>query len=109
MCAGLIDTVHLRFSILIREPRINDNPYSYISQADLIVNTSISEAAPNVINEALILHVPVICTNFGSAKEYVDNDKNGYIVPIEKIAEKVELLIKNISEYNRIKKRSYDV
>ncbi|TLU85995.1 MAG: glycosyltransferase [Chlorobium sp.] len=81
-----------------------DNPYPYISQADLLVNTSISEAAPHVINEALILHVPVVCTDFGSAKEFIDNGVNGLIVPIEEIVKKVEQLIKDKSEYNKLKK-----
>lgn len=63
-----------------------DNPYAYISRADLLVNTSVSEACPYVINEAKILHTPVVCTNFGSAAEFVDNGVNGFICPIEEMA-----------------------
>ena len=62
-----------------------ENPYSYIARADLLVNTSISEACPYVINEAKILHTPVVCTNFGSAAEFVNHGVNGFICPIEEM------------------------
>ena len=62
-----------------------ENPYAYMARADLLVNTSISEACPYVINEAKILHTPVVCTDFGSASEFV-NDEIGFVSPIEGIA-----------------------
>lgn len=71
------------------------NPYPYISNADLLVNTSISEACPYVINEAKILRTPVVCTDFGSAKEFIDYGKNGYYEPIEKIPTTIETLVKD--------------
>jgi glycosyltransferase involved in cell wall biosynthesis len=80
-----------------------DNPYPYISQSDLLVNTSISEAAPYVINEAKILHTPVVCADFGSASEFINDGINGFIVPLEQMSDKIELLIKNKQEYNKIK------
>lgn len=83
-----------------------NNPYPYLAQSDLVVSTSSSEACPNVINEAKILHIPVVCTNFGSATEFIENGVNGYIVPIEQMVDKIELLIKNKDEYNRIKENS---
>ena len=66
-----------------------ENPYAYISRADLLVNTSISEGCPYVINEAKILHTPVVCTNFGSAAEFVDDGVNGFICPIETMADTI--------------------
>ena len=71
------------------------NPYAYISRASLLVNTSFSEACPYVVNEAKILHVPVVCTNFGSAGEFVDNGKNGFICTIEDMPEVIARYIKN--------------
>lgn len=71
------------------------NPYAYISRADLMVNTSISEACPYVINEAKILHTPVICTNFGSASEFVDDGENGFISAIETMSETIVRYIKD--------------
>ena len=72
------------------------NPYPYISKADLLVNTSISEACPYVINEAKILQTPVVCTDFGSAKEFVDYGENGYYEPISELHVAVISIIKNI-------------
>ena len=80
-----------------------DNPYPFIKNSDLLVNMSISEACPYVINEAKVLHVPVVCTNFGSAVEFIDNDINGFISPITSIAETIEVLIKDQKLYNNLK------
>ncbi len=71
------------------------NPYPYIAKADLLVNTSVSEACPYVINEAKILGTPVICTDFGSAKEFIDYGVNGYYKPIGQISDIIIQLIKN--------------
>lgn len=71
------------------------NPYPYIANVDLLVNTSISEACPYVINEAKILGTPVVCTDFGSASEFIVNGENGYIVPIERMADCIAMLIKH--------------
>lgn len=79
------------------------NPYPYIANSQLLVNLSVSEACPYVINEAKILKIPVVCTDFGSATEFVTNDFNGYISPINQIHKKIELLIKNEKEYKKIK------
>lgn len=59
------------------------NPYPYIKQADMLVLTSISEACPNVLNEAKILGTPVVSTDFGSAVEFIENGETGFITPIE--------------------------
>lgn len=79
------------------------NPYPYIAKADLLVNTSISEACPYVVNEAKILGTPVVCTDFGSAKEFIDYGKNGYYEPIEKMAERIIWLINNPSDLFSLK------
>lgn len=95
--------------VLLGEQR---NPYPYIKNADLLVCTSISEACPNVINEAKILHTPVVATNFGSVVEYVQDKINGFIVPIESIAECIYSFIStyrnNIELKNRIQEFQYN-
>lgn len=79
------------------------NPYPYIAEADLLVNTSISEACPYVINEAKILGVPVICTDFGSAKEFIEYGTNGYYEPIGKVVDRMVYLINNPHEIKKLK------
>ena len=43
----------------------------------MVVSTSVSEACPNVINEAKILHTPIVATNFGSVYEFIEDGVNG--------------------------------
>lgn len=78
------------------------NPYPYIKDANLLVNTSISEACPYVVNEAKILQTPVVCTDFGSAKEFIDYGVNGYYEPIEKMANRIAWLVKNPDELAKL-------
>lgn len=88
------------------------NPYPYIAHANLLVNTSISEACPYVINEAKILKTPVVCTDFGSAKEFVTNGLNGYSIPIDELADCIIQLIKHPEELKQLRENlasfSYD-
>ena len=79
-----------------------NNPYPYIKNADLLVSTSLSEACPYVINEAKTLHTPIVSTDFGSIYEFIENDVNGFISPIETIAEKIDLMMSDKETYDRI-------
>jgi glycosyltransferase involved in cell wall biosynthesis len=92
---GLNDNIHLLGQ--------QDNPYPYIKNANLLVTTSLSEACPYVINEAKVLGTPVICTNFGSAKQFVTNGKDGYSVSIENMSKTILKLMSDSSIYNKIK------
>ena len=49
-----------------------DNPYPYIKQSDLLVCLSSSEACPMIFNEAKVLSVPVVSSDFGGVEEFVD-------------------------------------
>lgn len=80
-----------------------NNPYPYIKEADLLVSTSLSEACPNVINEAKILGTPIVATDFGSVYEFIDDNVNGLISPLETITDKIEQMISKETLYNRIK------
>ena len=82
---------------------LKTNPHYYIKNSDLLVSLSISEACPRVINEAKILHVPVVCTNFDTAKEYIDNMVNGIISPIEEIKHSILEIVQNDELKNNIK------
>ncbi len=92
---GLEDKVHLL------GPK--ENPYPYIQQADLLVSTSVSEACPYVINEAKVLGTPVVCCDFGSAKEFITEGKDGFYVPVEKVSEVINTLCNDRHLYDSIK------
>jgi len=57
------------------------NPFPYIAKADCLVMSSTSEGQPMVLNEALVLGIPVITTDFASAREVVGHVKGATIVP----------------------------
>lgn len=65
------------------------NPFPYYKSADLLVVLSKSEACPMIFNEAKILNLPVLSTDFGSAFEFVEDGKNGFVVPIEQMSESI--------------------
>ena len=51
------------------------NPYPYIKQADIYVQTSFVEAQPTTIREALVLKKIIIATNIPPIKEAMKNYK----------------------------------
>lgn len=77
-----------------------DNPYKYIASSDLLVNVSLSEACPYVINEAKVLHKPVVCSVFGSATEFIDNGVNGLIADYPEMADVICNLISSKQKYD---------
>lgn len=68
------------------------NPYPYFKRANLYVSTSKSEACPMVFNEAKLLGIPIISTDFGSSYEFITDKEN--IKPVEMLAETIELFIR---------------
>lgn len=55
------------------------NPYPYIARSDLFILTSNYEGFPMVIQEALILGVPVLTTPYAAVKEQVVHGENGIV------------------------------
>ncbi|MBR3831713.1 MAG: glycosyltransferase [Muribaculaceae bacterium] len=82
---------------------IKTNPLFYIKKSELLVTLSSSEACPRVINEAKILSTPVVCTDFSTAKEYIESGKDGIIDTIDNIKYSILDIIKNKNLYNNIK------
>lgn len=79
------------------------NPYPYIANADILACTSVSEACPYVINEAKILDIPVVCTNFGSSYEFISDNENGLIVSLDKFHVALDKLMDNRNLYDCLK------
>lgn len=75
------------------------NPYPYLAQSNLLVSLSTTEACPMIFNEAKALGVPILTTDFGSAFEFIDNGKNGIIVPFEDIT---STLVNIINSPNKV-------
>lgn len=83
-----------------------DNPYPYIKESNLLVCLSISESWSYVINEAKLLHTPVVTTDFPAAYEVVEDD-TGIIVDYDSIPVVISNLINDTNGcYSSLKKTS---
>lgn len=78
------------------------NPYPYLLNSDLLVSLSSTEACPMIFNEAKVLQVPVLTTDFGSAYEFINEGINGEIKPIEEISFTLYKLITDTKYYNSL-------
>lgn len=80
------------------------NPYPYMNNADLIVQTSRWEGKSVVLDEAKILGKPILATAYATVKDQVINGKEGVIVEMnaEAIAMEIDHLIKDKSTLNSI-------
>lgn len=86
-----------------------DNPYCYVKNADYLVLLSDYESWGNVITEAKELKVPCFVTDFPSAKEQIEDGKNGIIVSrniedydtaVERLVREKTLLKSNLKDFH---------
>lgn len=85
-----------------------ENPYTYFRNADLLVCLSESEACPMIFNEAKIVGLPIVSSDFGSAYEFINENTDGLVAPIEKINQAILKLCKDKDLYYSIKNNNYD-
>ena len=80
------------------------NPYSYMRQCDVYVQTSRHEGFGLTIAEARILNRPVVCTNFEACSMQMVDGKNGLITSFEPsdIADAIERLMNDKQLYQDI-------
>lgn len=86
------------------------NPYPYLLNSDVFVMSSISEALPTVLIEAMILKKPVLVTNCSGCREIVENGKFGLLAEqnVNDIAEKMIQYISNPKLLNYYSKQSFE-
>lgn len=78
------------------------NPYPYFKASNLYVSTSLSEACPMVFNEARILGIPIVSSNFGSAIEFIQNGIDGQIGTISELPEIISNIINDYHLYHNM-------
>lgn len=102
LCEELIEKYHIEDKVTLLGKK--QNPYSYMSKADLMVLTSDYEGFPVVCVESMILNKPFLST-ISLSDPYLQLSDYGKIVEkdSEKIAQKMEEFIKNSTSW-RIKK-----
>lgn len=76
---------------------IRENPYPYILNCDLIVQSSRYEGKSVVLDEAKILSKPIVVTNYPTVKDQISDKKEGIIVDMtpQAIANGIEVMMKN--------------
>lgn len=84
-----------------------DNPFPFMKKADLFVLLSNYEGRPMVVDEAEALGIPVLVTDYASAREQVD-ESSGYIVAMDDEAAYLQLreILLNKGSLNRVKNGS---
>lgn len=89
-----------------------ENPYKYLKQADVFVQSSIYEGLPTVLIEALALNIPVVATNCpDGAKEILDNGKYGLLVNMndeKALADAIEKILSDKDLQRKYKLKSGD-
>tara|TARA_B100001250_G_scaffold403002_1_gene416898 strand:- start:232 stop:1356 length:1125 start_codon:yes stop_codon:yes gene_type:complete len=88
-----------------------DDVPQLLANSDIFVCTSISEAGPMTVYEAMLMQLPVVTTDVGACNQIIKNNFSGIIVPIkmpEKIADAIEKLVKDKKLRNTIGKNAYD-
>ena len=82
-----------------------DNPYSFMKRANLVMNLSFHEAAPMVFLESLLLGVPVFATETSSAEEFAEFGSMFHICPNHErgITQSFENLINQKSSLREMK------
>ena len=84
---------------------VKDNPYKYMANCNLVVCPSTSESFSYVINEALILKVPVVSKDFPVAIEMIPEGM-GVVSDYDNLPEHIyNLIINKGNLYSSMKKR----
>ena len=79
------------------------NPYPYIKNVNLLVSLSQTEACPMIFNEAKVLGVPIVTTDFGSSYEFIADGEYGIISQFNTITDVLQSVIQDSIVYNRMK------
>jgi glycosyltransferase involved in cell wall biosynthesis len=77
---------------------LKDNPYPYIKNTDIYVQPSRYEGKSICVDEAKILHKPIIITNYPTAKDQINTLENGIISSMEPaiLANDIENLLNDL-------------
>ncbi|QUG86581.1 glycosyltransferase [Bacillus nitratireducens] len=104
----MIEENHLQDHFLLLG--LKENPYPYIREADIYVQPSRFEGKSIAIDEAKILHKPIVVTNFSTAKDQIKNEENGLIIDMDahSLSEGIKKLIHNEELRNRLIKNLSD-
>ena len=80
------------------------NPYPYIKNCDIFIQTSRFEGKSIVLDEAKILNKPIIATNYETVEDSIKHNETGIIVELNthKIAQEIINLLADDDKIKRI-------
>lgn len=90
------------------------NPYKYMNLADVIVQSSKYEGKSIAIDEAKILHKPIVSTNYATVYDVIKHEETGLITEMTEasLSDNIYRLLKDQSLYHQIienlKKKNWD-
>jgi glycosyltransferase involved in cell wall biosynthesis len=58
------------------------NPYPFLKECDIYFQPSRFEGKPIAVDEAMVMHCPILLSDFSTAADQIDSGKNGLIVPM---------------------------
>lgn len=72
--------------------------FKYINYADLVLISSISEGFPMIVGECMVLGKPIVSTNAGGIPDFIENEKDGLLVPIANSKALAEATLKVLND-----------
>ena len=94
-----IELLGLQETVILLDKQ--NNPYKYLAQTNLYALTSIYESYPTVINEALVLNIPILSNDIPAIYEMI-NETQGTIAPVEMWAEVIcKIIDRGVSNKHR--------
>ena len=86
------------------------NPYKYMSKADLFVCSSLSEGLSTAVTEALITGIPVVTTDVSGMRELLGNNEFGVITENDEevLYNSIIQLIENKDQLEYYKRKAVD-
>ena len=72
------------------------DPHQYLSSADLFVLPSFSEGFGIAVVEAMLMKVPVLCSNVGGIPEFVKDKENGWLfnpLNVDELVDQLKVII----------------
>jgi glycosyltransferase involved in cell wall biosynthesis len=91
----LIASMNLKEHVILTGMQLN--PFKFLNEADIYVQTSRYEGFCRTIKEAKVFRLPIVTTNFSVVYEQITNRMNGLIVDMDEnsIAKGIEELLSN--------------
>tara|TARA_B100000886_G_scaffold58559_1_gene36093 strand:+ start:933 stop:2024 length:1092 start_codon:yes stop_codon:yes gene_type:complete len=84
-----------------------NNVEFFLNDIDFVVNVSTEEGSSNSLLQALAAGIPIVAYNIDSNKDFVENNKNGFLVDYRNINELTKYLNKMVKLGKRRKMGNY--